>query len=233
MVVVFPTPLTPTTMITWGLWPLGTVWYRCCHNRYRRTSSQQERPDGWVDQDKECHAESSTRLASWSAACTWRLHRPERFWTSQAIRCRHKGKRPTPLTPTTMITWGLWPLGTVKSSSVESLLFSARRSVISSLDKGLERTKQGVFSKLTRAIAGKSKIDDEILDNLEEVRRSVISSQSRPLSSDRLTYLSLATRFSMRSIILRVVSTPTSEVMNTSSRLSSFPLWLFISKFAY
>ena len=37
------------------------------------------------------------------------------------------------------------------------------------LDKGLERTKQGVFSKLARAIAGKSKIDDEILDNLEEV----------------------------------------------------------------
>ena len=37
------------------------------------------------------------------------------------------------------------------------------------LDKGLERTKEGVFAKLTRAIAGKSKIDDEVLDNLEEV----------------------------------------------------------------
>lgn len=37
------------------------------------------------------------------------------------------------------------------------------------LDKGLERTKQGVFSKIARAVAGKSKIDDEILDNLEEV----------------------------------------------------------------
>lgn len=37
------------------------------------------------------------------------------------------------------------------------------------LDKGLERTKQGVFAKITRAIAGKSKIDDEVLDNLEEV----------------------------------------------------------------
>ena len=37
------------------------------------------------------------------------------------------------------------------------------------LDKGLERTKQGVFSKLAKAIAGKSKIDDGILDNLEEV----------------------------------------------------------------
>lgn len=37
------------------------------------------------------------------------------------------------------------------------------------LDNGLERTKQGIFSKITRAIAGKSKIDDEVLDNLEEV----------------------------------------------------------------
>ena len=37
------------------------------------------------------------------------------------------------------------------------------------LDQGLEKTKQSVFSKLTRAIAGKSKVDDEVLDNLEEV----------------------------------------------------------------
>ena len=37
------------------------------------------------------------------------------------------------------------------------------------LDKGLEKTKESVFGKLTRAVAGKSKIDDEVLDNLEEV----------------------------------------------------------------
>ena len=37
------------------------------------------------------------------------------------------------------------------------------------LNKGLEKTKNGVFSKLARAIAGKSKVDDEVLDNLEEV----------------------------------------------------------------
>ncbi|MBO5780544.1 MAG: signal recognition particle-docking protein FtsY [Muribaculaceae bacterium] len=37
------------------------------------------------------------------------------------------------------------------------------------LDNGLERTKQGFFGKLAHAIAGKSKIDDDILDNLEEV----------------------------------------------------------------
>ncbi len=37
------------------------------------------------------------------------------------------------------------------------------------LDKGLSKTKQGVFSKLARAVAGKSTIDDDVLDNLEEV----------------------------------------------------------------
>ena len=38
-----------------------------------------------------------------------------------------------------------------------------------SLDKGLEKTKESVFKKLSRAIIGKSKVDDEVLDNLEEV----------------------------------------------------------------
>lgn len=37
------------------------------------------------------------------------------------------------------------------------------------LDKGLEKTKQSVFSKLARAVAGKSKVDDEVFDDLEEV----------------------------------------------------------------
>jgi fused signal recognition particle receptor len=36
------------------------------------------------------------------------------------------------------------------------------------LDKGLEKTKQSVFSKITKAVVGKSKVDDEVLDNLEE-----------------------------------------------------------------
>lgn len=38
-----------------------------------------------------------------------------------------------------------------------------------SLDKGLEKTKESVFLKLSRAVAGKSKVDSEVLDNLEEV----------------------------------------------------------------
>lgn len=37
------------------------------------------------------------------------------------------------------------------------------------LDNGLSKTKETVFGKIARAIAGKSKVDDEVLDNLEEV----------------------------------------------------------------
>jgi len=37
------------------------------------------------------------------------------------------------------------------------------------LDKGLEKTKDGFFSKITKAVVGKSTIDDDVLDNLEEV----------------------------------------------------------------
>lgn len=37
------------------------------------------------------------------------------------------------------------------------------------LDKGLEKTKTSFFGKLTKAVAGKSKVDDEVLDNLEEI----------------------------------------------------------------
>ena len=38
-----------------------------------------------------------------------------------------------------------------------------------SLDKGLAKTKESVFKKLTRAVAGRSKVDDDVLDELEEV----------------------------------------------------------------
>ncbi len=46
-------------------------------------------------------------------------------------------------------------------------LFSKKKK--ETLDQGLEKTKQSVFSKISRAIAGKSKVDDDVLDNLEEV----------------------------------------------------------------
>lgn len=46
-------------------------------------------------------------------------------------------------------------------------LFNKKKKEV--LDKGLETTKQSVFSKIARAVAGKSKVDDEVLDNLEEI----------------------------------------------------------------
>ena len=38
-----------------------------------------------------------------------------------------------------------------------------------SLDKGLEKSKASFFTKMSKAVAGKSKVDDEVLDNLEEI----------------------------------------------------------------
>ncbi|MBN1822532.1 MAG: signal recognition particle-docking protein FtsY [Prolixibacteraceae bacterium] len=45
--------------------------------------------------------------------------------------------------------------------------FNSRKK--ESLDKGLLKTKESVFKKLSRAVVGKSKVDDDVLDNLEEV----------------------------------------------------------------
>ncbi|MBD3582566.1 signal recognition particle-docking protein FtsY [Flavobacterium selenitireducens] len=46
-------------------------------------------------------------------------------------------------------------------------IFSSEKK--ETLDKGLEQSKTSFFSKLTKAVAGKSKVDDEVLDNLEEI----------------------------------------------------------------
>ena len=46
-------------------------------------------------------------------------------------------------------------------------LFSSEKK--ETLDKGLEKSKTSFFSKLSKAVAGKSKVDDEVLDNLEDI----------------------------------------------------------------
>lgn len=48
-------------------------------------------------------------------------------------------------------------------------LFSFTKAKKESLDKGLEKTKESVFKKLSRAIVGKTTVDDEVLDNLEDI----------------------------------------------------------------
>ena len=54
----------------------------------------------------------------------------------------------------------------MKNMGIFSFFSKEKKEV---LDQGLSKTKQSVFSKIARAIAGKSEIDDEVLDNLEEV----------------------------------------------------------------
>ena len=54
----------------------------------------------------------------------------------------------------------------LKNMGIFSFFSKEKKEV---LDQGLSKTKQSVFSKIARAIAGKSEIDDEVLDNLEEV----------------------------------------------------------------
>lgn len=46
-------------------------------------------------------------------------------------------------------------------------IFSSEKK--ETLDKGLEKSKSSFFNKLTKAVAGKSKVDDEVLDDLEDV----------------------------------------------------------------
>ena len=62
-------------------------------------------------------------------------------------------------------------LNLIKNRIIENMgifsFFSKEKKEV--LDQGLSKTKESVFGKIARAVAGKSEIDDEVLDNLEEV----------------------------------------------------------------
>ena len=60
-------------------------------------------------------------------------------------------------------------------------LFSKEKK--ETLDKGLEKTREGFFSRLTKAIVGKSTIDDSVLDNLEEILVALRCEIQSPLTS--------------------------------------------------
>jgi len=65
------------------------------------------------------------------------------------------------------LQWDFFCLKPSLAMSIFGNLFSSEKK--ESLDKGLEKTKDSFFGKLGKAIAGKSTVDDEVLDNLEEV----------------------------------------------------------------
>ena len=47
-------------------------------------------------------------------------------------------------------------------------LFSKKKKEKETLDQGLQKTKESVWGKITRAVAGRSKVDEDVLDDLEE-----------------------------------------------------------------
>ena len=59
-----------------------------------------------------------------------------------------------------------FPLQNIYSMGIFSFFNKEKKN---DLDKGLEKTKEGFLQRIARAVAGKSTIDDEVLDNLEEV----------------------------------------------------------------
>jgi len=61
-----------------------------------------------------------------------------------------------------MALWGLFGKKENKGSE-------ENKEIKEHLDKGLKKTKESVFKKLTRIVAGKSKVDEDVLDDLEEV----------------------------------------------------------------
>ena len=60
-----------------------------------------------------------------------------------------------------------WPKHQTKYMSFFKKIFSKEKKEI--LDKGLEKSKSSFLNKLSKAVAGKSKVDDAVLDNLEEI----------------------------------------------------------------
>jgi len=58
---------------------------------------------------------------------------------------------------------------TAQTMGIFNLFSRDRKEEKDILDQGLSKTKENVFSKISRAIAGKSKVDDDVLDELEEI----------------------------------------------------------------
>ena len=102
-----------------------------------------------------------------------------------------------------------------------------------SLDKGLEKTKESVFSKLSRAVIGKSKVDEEVLDNLEEILVSsdvgvattlrIIERIEARVARDKYLNTSELNSILKEEIVALLESNPSGTVPDFSSPLQSVP----------
>ncbi|MGA1976633.1 MAG: signal recognition particle-docking protein FtsY [Bacteroidales bacterium] len=107
-----------------------------------------------------------------------------------------------------------------------------------SLTKGLEKTKESVFIKLSRAIAGKSKVDSDILDNLEDILVSadvgvtttikIIERIEARIARDKYLNVSELNNILREEIIALLGNDPGSKALDFSSEFPAFPYIIMI-----
>jgi fused signal recognition particle receptor len=106
-------------------------------------------------------------------------------------------------------------------------IFSFTKSKKESLDKGLEKTKEGVFKKLSRAIIGKTTVDDEVLDNLEEILiSSDVGVKTTLKIIERIEKRVAADKYMGTSELNRILKEEIAELLeeNNSNDVSDFDL---------
>src|SRR3954467_2143914 len=107
-----------------------------------------------------------------------------------------------------------------------------------SLDEGLQKTKENFFSKVTKAIAGKSTVDEEVLDNLEEALVSadvgidttvqIIDRVEKRVSKDKYLNTSDLNRILQEEIEETLVDTPQANSYDFHSELPSKPYVILV-----
>ncbi len=106
------------------------------------------------------------------------------------------------------------------------------------LDQGLQKTKESFLSKITKAIAGKSTVDDEVLDNLEEALVSadvgidttvqIIDRIEKRVSKDKYLNTGELNRLLQEEIEAVLVDTPNSNHYTFNSPLPSKPFVILV-----
>jgi|SRR5688572_463282 len=106
------------------------------------------------------------------------------------------------------------------------------------LEQGLQKTKEGFFSKLTKAIAGKSTVDEEVLDNLEEALVSadvgidttiqIIDRIEKRVANDKYMGVSELNRILQEEIENILVSAPENNAYTFDSELPTRPYIILV-----
>ncbi len=107
-----------------------------------------------------------------------------------------------------------------------------------SLDQGLQKTKEGFMSRISRAVAGKSTVDTEVLDNLEDALVSadvgiettvrIIEQIEKRVAKDKYMSSSELNRILQEEIEALLVSAPSSNTYDFKSDLPSKPYVILV-----